>query len=90
MTYILSLMETLCCRDKLEAIKIKMGYEGLFAVDRVGRSGGLALYWKSTYKVNLLKYGRNFIDVVVEESDLGKWRVTGFYGFPESCQRRDS
>lgn len=59
-------------------------------VDRVGWSGGLALYWKSTYKVNLLKYGRKFIDAVVEEPDLGKWHATSFYGFLESCRCRDS
>lgn len=38
------LMKTLYCRDKLEAIKVKLGYEGLFVVDKVGRSGGLAFF----------------------------------------------
>lgn len=53
MTYILSLMETLCCRDKLDAIKIKMGYEGLFvAVEWAGVLGlhyTGSLHTKSTY-----------------------------------------
>lgn len=83
------LMKTLYCRDKLEAIKVKLGYEGLFVVDKVGRSGGLAFFWKSKYKVNLLKYGRNFINIAIEELGLGKWRATSFYGFPESYRRRD-
>ena len=38
------LMETLCCRDKLAAIKAKLGYEGLFVVEKVGQSGGLAFF----------------------------------------------
>ncbi|KAL9413721.1 hypothetical protein AB3S75_042249 [Citrus x aurantiifolia] len=78
------LMETLCHRDKLKCIKIKLGYAGLFDVEKVGRSDGLAFFWKPNYSVNLLKFGRSFIDLVVENTEGGKWRFIGFYGFPES------
>ena len=59
-------------------------------MERVGRSGGLALFWKPNYKVQLLKFGKTFIDVSVENIEGKQWRVTGFYGFPESSRRRDS
>lgn len=78
------LMETLCHRDKLKCIKIKLRYDGLFVVEKVGRSGGLAFFWKPNYSVNLLKFGRSFIDLVVENTEGEKWRFIGFYGFPES------
>ena len=78
----LFLMETLSCRASLENLKNKLGYEGLFVVDRVSRSGGLALFWKSHFKVKLLKYGRTFIDVEVSNLEMGVWRVMGFYGYP--------
>ena len=84
------LIETLCYRDKLESIKIKLGFEGLFAVDRKGRSGWVAMFWKNNFKVKLLKFGRNFIDFAVEDSERGNWRLTGFYGSPESFRRHDS
>ena len=65
------LIETLYYRDKLESIKIRLGFEGLFVVDRKGRSGGLAMFWKNSFKVNLLKFGCNFIDFAVEDSERG-------------------
>ena len=84
------LMETLSCRAPLENLKNKLGYEGLFVVDRVGQSGGLTLFWQSQFKVKLLKYGRTFIDVEVLSSEMGVWRVTCYYGYLESSRRCDS
>ena len=83
-------METLCCRDKLESIKINLGFESLFVVDKIGRCGGLAMFWRNNYKVKLLKFGRNFIDFAIEDIERGNWRITGFYGFPESIRGRES
>ena len=85
---IIFLMETLCGKDKLENIKRKLGFDGLFVVDRVGHSGGFALLWDGNTNVSLLSYARNFIDVHVVVAGLGDWRLTGFYGFPESSRRR--
>ncbi|KAH9779367.1 reverse transcriptase domain-containing protein [Citrus sinensis] len=84
------LIETLCHSDKLEKIKIQLGYAGLFVVDKVGRSGGLAFFWKPNFIVHLIKFGKTFIDVAVRNSEGKYWRVTGFYGFPESSRRRES
>ena len=84
------MMETLCHRDKLEKIKIQLGYAGLFVVDKVGRSGGLALFWKPNFIVQLIKFGKTFIDVAVQNPEGKCWRVTGFYGFPETSRRRAS
>ena len=37
------LMEVKIRRSRVEQIKIRMGFQGLFYVDNVGTSGGLAL-----------------------------------------------
>ena len=84
------LMETLYHRDKLEKLKIQLGYVGLFVVDKVGRSSGLVLFWKPNYKVQLLKFRKTFIDVDVGNSEGRQWRVTSFYGFPEFVCHRES
>lgn len=84
------LIETLCSKNKLERIKLQLGYDGLFIVDRVGRSGGLVLLWKASSNVNLLQFTTNFINAEVEVPDLGKWRLTGYYGYPESSWHRKS
>lgn len=84
------LIETLCSRNKLERLKIQLGYDGLFVVERVARSSRLALLWKATSTVNLLQFATNFIDAKVEVPDLGKWRLIGFYGYPVSSRRKKS
>ena len=55
----LFLMETISCRKKMEWIRVKLSYEGLFVVEPVGRSGGLVLLCK---KVNDLEI-QNLIKV---------------------------
>ncbi|VFQ84628.1 unnamed protein product [Cuscuta campestris] len=58
------LMETKGARDKAEVLRVKIGFEGLFAVDSVGASGGLALLWRSNRSVNLISYSRFHVDVM--------------------------
>lgn len=62
---IIFLMETFVNYNRLQPIKIKMGYHGLFVVDNMGHSGGLALMWKEGTKVNINSYSRNHIDATV-------------------------
>ena len=66
------LIETLCNKNKLEHIKMKIGFDGLLVVDRVGRRGGLAFLWNLACVVNLLSYDQNYIDTEVEVADLGR------------------
>ena len=40
--------------------------------------------------LSLLGFSRNFIDVVVKIPNLPMWRMTGFYGCPDRCRRRES
>ncbi|KAF4398922.1 hypothetical protein G4B88_023516 [Cannabis sativa] len=52
----------------------------MFAVDVCGRSGGVALLWRNKEDVKVLNYATNFVDVEVRPTDVGEWRLTGFYG----------
>jgi len=38
----------------------------------------------------VVNYSLNHIDVEVDDPRHGKWRMTGFYGFPEGSSRKDS
>ena len=84
------LMETLCYRNQLECLKNKLGFENMFVVDRVGRSGGLALLWDGNYEAHLIKYATNFVDIEIRRAGMGHWRMTGYYGYPESARRWES
>lgn len=67
-----------------------MNFEGYVAVDVQGRSGGLALMWKNKEGCRVTKITRNYIDFEVTNEQIGSWRYTGFYGFPERQRRYES
>ena len=57
----------------------------------MGKSGGLAMLWSRDIKVEVKGYSGNYIDAVVTELESGfKWRITGFYGNPETHRRKES
>ncbi|XP_019150538.1 PREDICTED: uncharacterized protein LOC109147330 [Ipomoea nil] len=61
------LMETKVGRIHVERIRVKLGFDGLFYVDHVGLSGGLALLWRKNNTARLISYSRNYIDVEREK-----------------------
>jgi hypothetical protein len=50
------LMETKMMNNKICFLKNKLGFDGMFVVDCVGRSGGLALFWKEEAHVTIQNY----------------------------------
>ncbi|XP_019157243.1 PREDICTED: uncharacterized protein LOC109153826 [Ipomoea nil] len=54
-------------RDHAERLRVKLGFEGLFHVDNVGRSGGFALLWG----VTIVDWIEERLDRVVAN---GEWR----------------
>lgn len=84
------LMETISFASKIEDLRVKLGYDHCFAVDRVNRSGGLAIIWKNMFSCEVTGYSQNHIDVVVSENNVVVWRMSCFYGFPERSRRKDS
>jgi len=78
---LLFLMETKVSIGRLQNLRLAMGFEGLLSVDPVGRSGGLALFWKGFHLVELLSYSRRHISVSIRNMVSGvPWKFTGFYG----------
>lgn len=81
------LMETVCDHVVMEGIRIKLGFDAKLVVNCDGNSGGLCLFWKLTMDVSLLSYSRFHIDTIVTSSQNKKWRLTCFYGLPNSSQK---
>ena len=71
------LMETRSSKMKMEFLKVKLGFEGLFVVDRVGRSGGLSLLWKEKNEVEIQNYTRSHINVVIKHSNTQTAAIPG-------------
>lgn len=82
------LCETLTNKEKMDWIRMKLGFEGMVVVESRGRSGGLALLWREKNQANLLNFSQNHIDMEVRVEGLGEWRLTGLYGEPDRSDRR--
>ncbi|XP_074327496.1 uncharacterized protein LOC141665410 [Apium graveolens] len=87
---ILFLSETISVSRKIEELRIKMGYDSCFSVDKVGRSGGLAVFWRNSARCNITGYSRSHIDLVFLENNVEVWHLSCFYGFPDRARRKES
>jgi hypothetical protein len=85
---ILFLMETKLQRTKMTCLRVKLGFDSMFVVDSVGRSGGLALFWKEDVQLEIQNYSNRHINAVITEPGQNfQWKLTGFYGHPETAHR---
>lgn len=84
------LMELKVDRAYIEKVRIQLGFEGAFYVDRVGLSGGLSLFWKSKEMASLISFSRYHIDVIARVEGKPEWRLTGYYGQPDRSRRHES
>ena len=73
----------------MERLKWSLGFTSGVAIDCVGRSGGLALWWRDHIHVNVSPWNQYFIDAKVScEGQV--CRITGFYGEPRTELRKKS
>jgi exonuclease III len=88
---LLFLMETRAKNKKLQAIRRLLGFEGMFSIDPVGLSGGIALFWKNNGEVSIQNYSLRHINATIKfmGSDF-EWKLTGFYGHPNRNKRDES
>lgn len=59
-----------------------LDFDSCFSIDRCGRGGGLALFWRATFDCHLVDYSNNHISVDVVDPVHGMWKLTGYYGTP--------
>jgi len=84
------LSETMAALNKIEELKYILSFDSCFTVDRICRGEGLAFLWKKSANCIITNYSQNHIDIEVVDPLCGKWRLTGFYGMPESGRRKES
>ena len=84
------LMETKVEKIVLERVGRKIQKTNIFVVPRHNIGGGLALFWPSDTKVDIQSYFDNHIDAIIDHGVDDAWRLTGFYGDPDTASREDS
>ncbi|XP_010431321.2 PREDICTED: uncharacterized protein LOC104715626 [Camelina sativa] len=62
-------------------VKEWMGYDQVHIVDPIGLSGGLALFWKDLYRVEILQSDTRVIDTKVSQGSM-VFYITFVYGDP--------
>ena len=86
---IVFLIETKLSASRMERKRTQLGFDCLFAVDSVGRGGGLALLWMEEAGFEIKNFSRQHINAMVCPSPTGQqWKMTGFYGQPAVCVRK--
>jgi hypothetical protein len=84
---LLFLSESLAHQNKIEELRFLLDYDCCFHVDRTGRGGGLALFWRNSLNCQLVDFSSNHITVQSTDIVLGIWRLTGYYGYLNGGRR---
>ena len=88
---IVFLMETKSKKNHMERIKNRIGFSNGLIVPSLGRSGGIALLWTREISLEVKSYTKFHVDAVVSEASSDyRWRITGFYGHPETHKKYES
>ena len=61
------LAETLTDDVRLEFIQNSINFDHRWVVPRVGRSGGLVLYWRSSIKLSIEGLDKYYIDAIINK-----------------------
>jgi hypothetical protein len=68
----LFLMETVSKKHKLERLRARLGFKGMFTVHPVGWNGGLALFWKEGMGLKIQNYFWRHINAVIKGTNINK------------------
>src|SRR3954470_20707774 len=73
---LLFVMETKIKGKRVEDLRRHLGFGGCFAVDSVGLSGGIGLFWTHDVIVELKNFSSGHIDAMVKYKDQNsfEWR----------------
>ncbi|KAF7826560.1 reverse transcriptase [Senna tora] len=86
---LLFLMETKARKNKVEFLRRKLRFDKVFVVEAIGRSGGLALFWKNSVVLQVMDSCANFIHTAIQLSSQGQvFLMTFMYGHPDFSDRR--
>ncbi|XP_075661151.1 uncharacterized protein LOC142630978 [Castanea sativa] len=81
---IVFLAETWLDKARLEDVRDRLNFGGMFEVGHETRGGGIVIFWKKGVDFSLDTFSPNHIDGIVNKGTDKEWRFTGFYGESET------
>ncbi|KAL5703663.1 hypothetical protein ACHQM5_022190 [Ranunculus cassubicifolius] len=86
---VMFLSETKAKKRKMLKVQKQIKYQGMEVVDPIGRSGGLALFWKEGVDLEILIANKNHISGKISNYPANKdWFFSFVYGHPVSHHRK--
>ena len=86
---VLFLAETKVKSPKLEKLKVGMGFANFFGVDRIGKAGGLAIFWKLGVELEIVFSNSHVIAALVySDPPDNVWLLLTVYGLPYFAKRK--
>lgn len=85
---IMFLMETKQKFSYISQLQKSLGYDKVYTVEPLGLSGGLAVFWKNSYDVEILSGDKRIIDMKVRCGPLAFF-LSCVYGDPVRARRQD-
>ena len=80
-------IETWSNEESLEFLRCRLHFNNKLVVPSNKKGGGLALFWNSDFNLSVKSFSCNHIDSVIDEGIPEAWRLTFFYGAPETHRR---
>ena len=84
------LAETWSAEARLRKLCSNLKFEHCWIGPNAGNLGCLALFWRSSVRIEVVSSSPNHIDTIVGEAGNGQWRFTGVYGFADSSKKQET
>ncbi|XP_030939909.1 uncharacterized protein LOC115964800 [Quercus lobata] len=75
---------------RLTGLRDSLRFGHHHGVSCLTRGGGLVLFWKKDFDLQVMSSSHNHIDILINRGKVNVWRFTGFYGAPETQLRMES
>ena len=73
----------------LKRLRCQLLFENKFVANSRNKGEGLCLFWKQEVNLKVSSFSPSHIDAIINESHNDAWRLTGFYGAPETRNREE-
>ena len=87
---VLFIAETWVDEARLTRFQNRIKWKNKFIVPRKDKAGGLVLFWKEEFKLEIETFSKHHIDTTINKNLVDEWRFTRFYGEPDTQKRHEA